>query len=87
MIIDVHHTTTATHSVRDIILCDLTLQRITLIIIDKMSTVDEYKITQERIKNALRAGYRLKIYDGHICIDRTLGLYIIECSSNQLELI
>jgi len=81
------HQTKAQNSVRDITLCDLTLPRVTLIITDKMSTRDEYQTAQERIKSALKDGYRLKIYDANVCIDRLLGLYIIECRSSQLELI
>jgi len=81
------HNTLAQHSVRDIVLCDLTLPRVTLIVTDKMSTREEYQTTQQRLKDAVRDGWRLKIYDAEVTIDVVLGLYIIECRSEQLELI
>lgn len=81
------HDTKSQHSVRDITLCDLTLPRVTLIVTDKMSTQEQYQTTQQRLKNAVKAGWRLKIYDAEITIDVVLGLYIIECRSEQLELI
>lgn len=81
------HNIQAQHTVRDITLCDLTIDRVTLIITDKMSTKEQYLTTQQRLKNAVRAGWRLKIYDANVTIDTVLGLYIIECRSEQLELI
>lgn len=81
------HDIQAQHSVQDITLCDLTLPRVTLIITDKMSTRAEYQTTQQRLRDAVNAGYRLKIYDAEITIDVVLGLYIVECKSEQLELI
>lgn len=81
------HNTQAQHNVKDITLCDLTLPRVTLIITNKMSSRAEYLATQARIKSALNDGYRLHIQNAEITIDRILGLYIIECNSNQLELI
>lgn len=81
------HNTQAQHIVKDITLCDLTLPRVTLVITNKMSTRDEYLTTQQRLKDAVKAGWRLKIYDAEITIDAILGLYIIECRSGQLELV
>lgn len=81
------HSTQAQHSVRDITLCDLTLPRVTLIVTDKMSTREQYLTTQQRLRDAVRDGWRLKIYDAEVTIDATLGLYIVECRSEQLELI
>jgi hypothetical protein len=81
------HNTQAQHTTKDVVLCDLTLPRVTLIITNKMSSKAEYLATQARIKSALNAGYRLHIRDAEITIDNMLGLYIIECNSNQLDLI
>lgn len=81
------HNTQAQHIVKDMTLCDLTLPRVTLIVTDKMSTRAEYLTTQQRLKDAVRDGWRLKIYDAEVTIDVVLGLYIVECRSEQLELI
>lgn len=71
------------HTIRDITMD--TLDLVTLIITDKMSTQAEYVRTMANLKANMQHG-TLTILDATIIPDTCTGNYMIECISNNLQL-
>lgn len=70
---------------RDIIIPDL--NRISLILLDKMNTREEWCRAMDNLRTNLSYGGMLKVHDALITHDARLGVTIVEATSSQLEII